>query len=194
MPVPLLVHCELPPPPGVAADDWTLPSGNTNPPDMEWTVPATSSLYAGVVVPMPTLPADGFNKRLLYPVWVPCIDNAPVAAFLENCQYGAPPLPSPRITPLSFAVLERSNVAPGLDVPIPTLPVAFCNVIIGPTPPRAQNVKSLDPLFVAISVPIAQSSPLLPPANRNCVLFELGFPEVPFRRSTVIPLPDRSRG
>jgi hypothetical protein len=35
----------------------TVPSGKTKPPDVLWTLPTTTSRWAGVSVPMPTLPA-----------------------------------------------------------------------------------------------------------------------------------------
>ena len=36
----------------------TVPSGNLNPPIVEWTKPATSSFEFGPVVPIPTFPAE----------------------------------------------------------------------------------------------------------------------------------------
>jgi hypothetical protein len=65
--------------PPAAAVVWVVPSGNLKPPVALWMVPLTESGYAGVVVPMPTLPVLSMRMRSVREV-VPLVVVAKVIA------------------------------------------------------------------------------------------------------------------
>jgi hypothetical protein len=107
-----------PPPPPLAAVVCTEPSGNRNP-AVDRMIPVTSSEYAGVVVPMPTLTlAVALFRPLMLPktraLLSPTTESAPMAVALLNVPVIAW-ANVPRKVLFELEIGEASTVAPAIS-------------------------------------------------------------------------------
>ena len=110
--------------------------------------PLTSSLYAGVVVPIPTLPDVSIRMRseLLVYRETGWFDRVPTIATLADPERTFFKLPSPAVTPP-----RTSSKLVGTVVPIPTPPAsATVNLVV----PAVCRFNILDTLSIKKSAPL----------------------------------------